>query len=62
METMFKGFTLGTLEMMNRFVFPPIKLAYGNPDGTVTDRQLVLSTNSQRRAGHSDTGTCLCYA
>ncbi len=40
METMFKGFTLGTLEMVNRFVFPPIKLAYGNPDGTVTDRQL----------------------
>jgi 2,4-dienoyl-CoA reductase-like NADH-dependent reductase (Old Yellow Enzyme family)/thioredoxin reductase len=42
METMFKGFTLGTLEMVNRFVFPPIKLAYGNPDGTVTDRQLVF--------------------
>jgi len=42
METMFKGFTLGTLEMVNRFVFPPIKLAYGNPDGTVADRQLVF--------------------
>jgi 2,4-dienoyl-CoA reductase-like NADH-dependent reductase (Old Yellow Enzyme family)/thioredoxin reductase len=42
METMFKGFTLGTLEMVNRFVFPPIKLAYGNPDGTMSDRQLVF--------------------
>jgi len=42
METMFKGFTLGTLEMVNRFVFPPIKLAYGNPDGTVSDQQLVF--------------------
>jgi 2,4-dienoyl-CoA reductase-like NADH-dependent reductase (Old Yellow Enzyme family)/thioredoxin reductase len=42
METVFKGFMLGTLEIVNRFVFPPIKLAYGNPDGTVTDRQLVF--------------------
>jgi len=42
METVFKGFTLGTLEMVNRFVFPPIKLAYGNPDGTVSDRQMVF--------------------
>ena len=42
MVTMFEGFTLGTLEMVNRFVFPPIKLAYGNPDGTVSDRQLVF--------------------
>jgi 2,4-dienoyl-CoA reductase-like NADH-dependent reductase (Old Yellow Enzyme family)/thioredoxin reductase len=40
METLFKRFTLGTLEMVNRFVLPPIKLAYGNPDGTVSDRQL----------------------
>jgi 2,4-dienoyl-CoA reductase-like NADH-dependent reductase (Old Yellow Enzyme family)/thioredoxin reductase len=42
METVFKGFTLGTLEMVNRFVFPPIKLAYGNLDGTVSDRQMVF--------------------
>lgn len=42
METMFEGFTLGTLSMVNRFVFPPIKLGYGNPDGTVSDRQLVF--------------------
>jgi 2,4-dienoyl-CoA reductase-like NADH-dependent reductase (Old Yellow Enzyme family)/thioredoxin reductase len=42
METMFEGFELGPLKLANRFVFPPIKLAYGNPDGTVTDRQLLF--------------------
>ncbi|MBW2168011.1 MAG: NADH:flavin oxidoreductase, partial [Deltaproteobacteria bacterium] len=40
MERMLNGFTLGNLELVNRFVFPPIKLGCGNPDGTVTDRQL----------------------
>ena len=40
MERMFDTFGLGNLELANRFVFPPIKLGYGNPDGTVTDRQL----------------------
>jgi len=42
MDSMFKEFTLGTIRLVNRFVFPPIKLAYGNPDGTVSDRQLVF--------------------
>ena len=42
MESMFERFTLGTLKLANRFVFPPIKLAYGNPDGTVTDRQRLF--------------------
>ena len=40
MQRLFKGFNLGSVRMSNRFVFPPIKLGYGNPDGTVTDRQL----------------------
>jgi len=40
MERMFAGFKLGTVQLVNRFVFPPVKLAYGNPDGTVTNRQL----------------------
>ena len=40
MERMFKQFTLDGVELKNRFVFPPIKLGYGNPDGTVTERQL----------------------
>ncbi len=42
MERMFKKISLGNLNLSNRFVFPPIKLAYGNPDGTVSDRQLVF--------------------
>jgi 2,4-dienoyl-CoA reductase-like NADH-dependent reductase (Old Yellow Enzyme family)/thioredoxin reductase len=42
MEIMFEGFELGTLKLANRFVFPPIKLGYGNPDGTVTDRQVLF--------------------
>jgi 2,4-dienoyl-CoA reductase-like NADH-dependent reductase (Old Yellow Enzyme family)/thioredoxin reductase len=42
MERMFSGFNLGNLELVNRFVLPPIKLAYGNPDGTVTERQLTF--------------------
>ncbi len=42
MERMFSGFNLGNLELVNRFVLPPIKLGYGNPDGTVTDRQLTF--------------------
>jgi 2,4-dienoyl-CoA reductase-like NADH-dependent reductase (Old Yellow Enzyme family)/thioredoxin reductase len=40
MERMFKEFKLGTVKLGNRFVFPPIKLACGNPNGTVTERQL----------------------
>mgnify|MGYP000004660898 CR=1 FL=1 len=40
MERMFNGFRLRNIKLANRFVFPPIKLGYGNPDGTVTDRQL----------------------
>jgi len=42
MDKMFSGFTLGDLELINRFVFPPIKTAYGNPQGIVTDRQLTF--------------------
>ncbi|MBW1800663.1 MAG: FAD-dependent oxidoreductase [Deltaproteobacteria bacterium] len=42
MENMFEKFMVGGVEFANRFVFPPIKLAFGNPDGTVTDRQLTF--------------------
>lgn len=42
MERLFEEFTLGTARLVNRFVFPPIKLGYGNPDGTVTDRQTLF--------------------
>jgi 2,4-dienoyl-CoA reductase-like NADH-dependent reductase (Old Yellow Enzyme family)/thioredoxin reductase len=40
MEAMFEEFKLGTARLVNRFVFPPMKLAYGNPNGMVTERQL----------------------
>ena len=42
MKRMFKGMTLGKLDLPNRFIFPPIKLAYGNPEGMVTDRHLTF--------------------
>ncbi len=40
MDNLFKPYSLGSLNLANRFIFPPIKLGYGNPDGKVTDRQL----------------------
>ena len=40
MERMYTPVVLDNLEIVNCFVFPPIKLGYGNPDGTVTERQL----------------------
>ena len=42
MERMYQEFTLGHQTLVNKFVFPPVKLGYGNPDGTVTDRQLTF--------------------
>ncbi len=42
MERLFERFKLGKLDLSNRFVFPPIKTGYGNPDGTVTDRQIAF--------------------
>ena len=41
MQEMFEATTLGGLRLANRFVFPPIKTAYGTPQGQVTDRQLT---------------------
>ncbi len=40
MEKLFSPFRLGSLELTNRFVFPPIKTALGSPSGGVTDRHL----------------------
>jgi 2,4-dienoyl-CoA reductase-like NADH-dependent reductase (Old Yellow Enzyme family)/thioredoxin reductase len=42
MEDLFKTCSLGAVKLANRFVFPPIKLGYGDPDGTVTNRQLLF--------------------
>ncbi|MEA2038344.1 MAG: FAD-dependent oxidoreductase [Thermodesulfobacteriota bacterium] len=49
MKRMFNTFSLGNLELVNRFIFPPIKLGYGNPDGSVTDRQLNFYQQIARR-------------
>ncbi len=48
MERMFEEFKLGTAKLVNRFVFPPIKLACGNPDGKVTERQLQFYSQIAR--------------
>jgi len=42
MKRMFETFKLGNLELVNKFVFAPVKIGRGNPDGTVTDRQLTF--------------------
>ena len=42
MKEMFQTFELGNLKLANRFVFPPIKTAYGTPKGDVTDRHLTF--------------------
>ena len=49
MDRMFEEYALGSAKMPNRFVFPPVKLGYGNPDGTVTDRQLTFYRQIARR-------------
>jgi len=41
MKRVYEKFNLGTLSLSNRFVFPPIKTAYGTPQGNVTDRHLT---------------------
>ena len=42
MENMFEAFKIGDRVLANRFVFPPIKTAYGAPGGIVSDRQLAF--------------------
>lgn len=41
MQSLFETMTLGNLALANRFIFPPIKTAYGTPTGQVTDRHLT---------------------
>jgi len=41
MQRLFETMTLGNLTLANRFIFPPIKTAYGTPKGNVTDRHLT---------------------
>ena len=42
MQRLFEPMTLGTLNLANRFVFPPIKTANGTPKGDVTDGHLAF--------------------
>ncbi len=42
MDRLFKEFALNGLKLANRFVFTPIKTAFGSPHGEVTDRQLLF--------------------
>jgi 2,4-dienoyl-CoA reductase-like NADH-dependent reductase (Old Yellow Enzyme family) len=42
MEKLFSSFQLGGLNLLNRFVFPPIKTALGNPSGGVTKRHIYF--------------------
>jgi 2,4-dienoyl-CoA reductase-like NADH-dependent reductase (Old Yellow Enzyme family) len=42
MDRLFEPITLEGIKLANRFVFPPIKLGYGNPDGSLSDRQLTF--------------------
>jgi 2,4-dienoyl-CoA reductase-like NADH-dependent reductase (Old Yellow Enzyme family)/thioredoxin reductase len=42
MERLFKAFSLGPVNLANRFVFPPIKLGRGDPKGSVTEGQLIF--------------------
>jgi 2,4-dienoyl-CoA reductase-like NADH-dependent reductase (Old Yellow Enzyme family) len=49
MRNVFEKCTLSGLEVANRFVFPPIKAAYGTPNGIVTDRHLVYYRQIARR-------------
>jgi 2,4-dienoyl-CoA reductase-like NADH-dependent reductase (Old Yellow Enzyme family) len=41
MKQFFNSFSLGGLQLANRFIFPPIKTGYGSPDGKVTERQIT---------------------
>ena len=37
-EHLFSPIKIGTMELKNRIVLPPMTVGYGAPDGTVTER------------------------
>jgi 2,4-dienoyl-CoA reductase-like NADH-dependent reductase (Old Yellow Enzyme family)/thioredoxin reductase len=52
MERVFSKLTLDGAEFVNRFVFPPIKTGYGNPQGTVTkDHEIFYRRISRNGPG-----------
>ncbi len=42
MDPLFNAYKLGNLELANRFVLPPIKTAYAEPNGRVSKKQLIF--------------------
>lgn len=49
MRKLFETYQLGGLELANRFVLPPIKTAFGTPQGNVTERHLSFYGRIARR-------------
>ncbi len=49
MRKLFETYRLGDLELANRFVLPPIKTAFGTPQGNVTERHLNYYGQIARR-------------
>lgn len=43
-----KSFNIGQLQLKNRFIMAPVKSAYGNPKGEVTQRHLTYYDNLSR--------------
>ena len=42
MDPLFDSYKIGNLKLANRFVLPPIKTAYGEPNGRVSKKQLIF--------------------
>ncbi len=52
MQRMFHHYKIDNLELVNRFVFPPVKTGYGSPQGETTPRQLEF----YRQIAHNGPG------
>ena len=57
-----ESFRIGSLELKNRFIMAPVKSAYGNPKGEVTERHLTYYDNlSQGGVAMIILEPCLLY-
>jgi len=41
LDRLYSSFSIGTMDIKNRIVMPPISTQYGSPEGFVTDRQIA---------------------
>jgi 2,4-dienoyl-CoA reductase-like NADH-dependent reductase (Old Yellow Enzyme family)/thioredoxin reductase len=48
LDTLFSHFSIGTLEMKNRIVMPPMATHYASPEGFATDRQIAYYVERAR--------------